>query len=147
MLLAEQMDILYNFDGINTRILVWSVEGNSFSGDFIRVNGEIALLEMATAEGHPVALSVIPTEFSLNQNYPNPFNPKTVISFTLPTASDYNLTIYNINGQQVASFQGVAESAGTFEIEWEAGKHASGVYLYKLIAGTHIDIKKMILLK
>jgi len=147
VLLANQMELKSNFDGISTRILVWSINGNSFTGDFLQVNGQISSIEMATAEGNPVALNVIPTEFTLHQNYPNPFNPKTIISFTLPSATDYNLVIYNVNGQQVATFSGVAESAGTFEIEWEAGNFASGIYFYKLIAGPHVDMKKMILLK
>ncbi len=147
VLLAEQMELKYNFDGTNTRILVWSINGSSFAGDFLQVNGPISSIEMATAEGNPVALNVLPTEFALLQNYPNPFNPKTVISFTLPGASDYKLNIYNVNGQEVASFQGRAENAGSYEIEWEAGDLASGVYLYKLVAGRYTDIKKMILLK
>jgi hypothetical protein len=147
ILLAAQMELKYNFDGTKTHILVWSIDGHSFTGDFLQVNGEVTSIEMATAEGNPAALNVIPTEFTLHQNYPNPFNPKTIISFALPSASDYNLVIYNVNGQEVASFSGVAQNAGYYEIEWSAGSFASGVYLYKLVAGRYTDIKKMILLK
>ncbi len=146
-LLADGMEVIHNFDGTNTRILVWSINGNSFTGDFLQINGEVTSIEMATAEGNPVALNVVPTEFSLHQNYPNPFNPKTVISFTLPTASDYKLAIYNVNGQEVASFTGSVENAGTIEVEWEAANYASGIYFYRLVAGPHSQIKKMILLK
>jgi hypothetical protein len=146
-LLADGMEIIHNFDGTNTRILVWSLGGNSFTGDFLQINGEVTSIEMATAEGVPVALNVVPTEFALHQNYPNPFNPKTIISFSLPTASDYKLTIYNVNGQEVSSFTGKADNAGIFEIEWDAGNYASGIYFYKLVAGSHSQIKKMILIK
>jgi hypothetical protein len=146
-LLAGDMEILYNSDGLNTRILVWSPKGNSFSGEFLSVQGNLVSIEMATAEGNPVVAKPIPTDFALNQNYPNPFNPTTTLSFALPSASDYILTIYNVNGQEVAAFSGKGE-AGTRTIEWNAGSLASGIYLYKLQAdGRTIDTKKMVLLK
>jgi hypothetical protein len=149
VLLADNMEMQFAYDGVNTRMLVWSREGNSFTGDFLNVSGQVISLDMATFEGQPVALEVLPTEFALNQNYPNPFNPKTRISFALPTKSDYTLTIYNVNGQEVTSFSGSAE-AGVHEIDWEAGNIvASGVYLYRLVAdnGHFVANKKMVLLK
>ncbi len=153
ILLASEMEIQYVFDGTNdvTRVLVWSVEGNSFTGDFLNVTGDVVSLEMATYEGHPVSLEVLPTKYALNQNYPNPFNPSTVISFSLPTQSDYTLTIFNVNGQKVAAFDGSAE-AGVHEVVWEAGSvHASGIYFYRLVAENgsdrYVDTKKMVLLK
>jgi len=149
VLLAENMEMQYAYDGANTRVLVWSRLGSSFTGDFLNVSGQVISLDMATFEGQPVALEVLPTEYALNQNYPNPFNPKTRISFALPTKSDYTLTIYNVNGQEVASFSGSAE-AGVHEIDWEAGNIvASGVYLYRLVAdnGHFVANKKMVLLK
>ena len=89
----------------------------------------------------------LPNAFALSQNYPNPFNPATTIGFSLPHAADYNLTIYNVNGQQVASFACAAE-AGNHTVEWDASNLASGIYLYKLQAdGINIDTKKMVLLK
>jgi hypothetical protein len=147
VLLAQQMDLDYNFDGAHTRILVWSTDGNSFTGDFLQVEGDVSIVEMATAEGNPVALNTIPTEFLLNQNYPNPFNPTTTISFSLPVAANYELSVYNINGQQVAFFAGSAESAGLVEIQWDARSFASGIYFYKLHAGDFTEIKKMMLIK
>ena len=151
ILLASEMEIQYAFDGTNTRVLVWSVEGNSFTGDFLNVTGDVVSLEMATYEGHPVSLEVLPTEYALNQNYPNPFNPSTVISFSLPIQSDYTITIFNVNGQKVAAFDGSAE-AGQHEVVWEAGTvHASGIYFYRLVAENgsdrYVDTKKMVLLK
>jgi len=145
-LLASNMEMKYNFDGVNTRILVYSLRGNGFSGDVLNVNGELVTLAMATSEGIPVAAKELPTEFSLKQNYPNPFNPMTTVAFDLPKASNVDLKIYNINGQEVASFSG-AYQAGTVEIDWDASMHASGVYFYKLVAGNYSDTKKMVLLK
>jgi len=145
-LLAADMEMEFAYDGSNTRILVWSREGHSFTGDFLNVNGEVVTIDMATYEGIPVSLEVLPTEFALRQNYPNPFNPTTTVSAALPVASDYTLTIYNVNGQEVASFTGSHE-AGVIEIEWDASAHASGVYFYRLNAGSFTDVKKMVLLK
>lgn len=149
LLLADNMEMLSAYDGQNTRVLVWSREASSFTGDFLSVSGQVVSLDMATFEGQPVALEVLPTEFALHQNYPNPFNPKTRISFSLPTASDYTLTIYNVNGQEVATFSGAAE-AGVVEFDWDAASTvASGVYLYRLVAnnGQYVANKKMVLLK
>ncbi|MEW5993523.1 MAG: T9SS type A sorting domain-containing protein, partial [Candidatus Zixiibacteriota bacterium] len=126
--------------------LVYTLEGNSFTGEFHQTTGEIVSIEMATREGNPVVAELIPENFALHQNYPNPFNPATTISFSLPVASDYELTIYNVNGQVVKSFVG-KHDAGVVEISWEAGSHASGVYFYKLIAGSYSATKKMVLLK
>ena len=145
-LMANNMEMKYNFDGVNTRVLVYSFTGESFTGQFLNVSGNILEIEMATDEGYPVAAKEIPTEFALMQNYPNPFNPSTTLSFDLPKASDVSLTIYNINGQQVANFSGNYD-AGTVSIDWDATSHASGVYFYKLQAGQYSDTKKMVLLK
>ena len=149
ILLATEMDIKYHFDGSNTRILVWSESGSGFTGDFLLLDADLISFELATAEGQPVSLNTLPTTYELLQNYPNPFNPATVISFTLPNASEYSLTIYNLNGQVVKVFEGAATSAGTVDLEWQAVDVASGVYFYRLEAnyGRYVETKKMILLK
>ena len=145
-LLAPDMEMKYNFDGENTRILVYSLEGNSFTGEFLNVTGDIVSIEMATREGNPVVAELIPSDFALHQNYPNPFNPTTTIGFALPTACNYTLTVYNVSGQEVERFAGSHE-AGIVEIEWDAGNLASGIYFYKLTAGNFTVTKKMVLLK
>jgi hypothetical protein len=146
LLLAADMEMKYAFDGANTRVLVFSMAGNSFTGEFLQAGGEVVSIEMATKDGNPVEPTLIPENFALHQNYPNPFNPSTTVSFSLPTASDYELVIYNVNGQQVKRFSGTHE-AGVVDLVWEAGNHASGVYFYKLVAGSFSATKKMVLLK
>jgi len=153
ILLAEGMEIKHAFDEANnvTRSLIYSLEGNSFTGEFMNTSGaEIVGIEMATSEGAPILAKEVelPTAFALNQNYPNPFNPKTHISFALPTASDYTLTIYNVTGQKVTEFAGTAE-AGEVDLEVDASSYSSGVYFYKLVAnnGKFTSTKKMILVK
>ncbi len=143
---ADGMEMRYAFDGINTRILVYSLEANSFTGEFLNLEGNVLSIEMATHEGNPVNAKLIPSTFSLAQNYPNPFNPTTSIAFSLPVASEYNLTIYNVSGQTIATFSGT-EQAGHVVLEWNADDLASGVYFYRLNAGSFSDTKKMVLLK
>jgi hypothetical protein len=147
-LLATNMDMNYGFDGQNTRIVVVpSVKNFSgFTGSFINVGGEVVSIDMANLAGESVAAKVTPKAFALNQNYPNPFNPTTTISFALPTAAQYTLTIYNVTGQSVAEFTGAAE-AGIVSVNWNASNNASGVYFYKLSAGSFTATKKMVLLK
>ena len=147
-LLAEDMELLYAYDATNdqTRMLVYSTAGNSFTGEFLEVSSEVVAVEIATYEGHPVKIDMIPANFALAQNYPNPFNPKTTIAFDVPSATDYTLTIFNINGQEVTRFDGTAE-AGVFEIDWDASNVGSGVYFYRLEAGDFAATKKMVLVK
>ncbi|MGD8922134.1 MAG: T9SS type A sorting domain-containing protein [Candidatus Zixiibacteriota bacterium] len=145
-LLADNMELQYAFDGQNTNLLIWSRDGNSFTGKFLQANAEVMEVEMATADGSPVVAKLVPTEYSLSQNYPNPFNPTTTIQFALPVAGDYSLTIYNVQGQVVQQFSGSAD-AGIQTVEWNATNNASGVYFYRLTAGNFSATKKMVLLK
>ena len=140
------MEMIYHFNGTNTNILVYSLDGNSFSGEMISAQGEIISIDMADFEGNPVVAKWIPENFGLNQNYPNPFNPTTMLSFQLPKACDYTLTIFNVQGQKVQTFEGNHE-AGMVNIEWDASNMASGIYFYRLNAENFSDTKKMVLLK
>jgi hypothetical protein len=116
-------------------------------------NGQVInqRVEEGKFETTTIALSngtdgTLPDRFELSQNYPNPFNPSTVISFALPTAADYDLTVYNVLGQQVRQFSGSAD-AGTVEVLFDASELSSGVYFYRLTAGDFTDTKKMMLVK
>lgn len=93
-----------------------------------------------------------PTTFHLLQNYPNPFNTETVITFALPHSSNVIIEIFNILGQKVRDLVDERVSAGYKKVVWDgrgnAGKQvASGVYLYRLKAGSFTEAKRMILLK
>jgi len=68
------------------------------------------------------------------------------MAFNLPMASEYTLSIYNVLGQEVYTTTDRA-AAGRVEVQWDAGDHASGIYLYKVTAGEYTDSKKMVLLK
>jgi hypothetical protein len=89
----------------------------------------------------------LPTEFALMQNYPNPFNPSTVISYQLPVSSNVTLKVYDILGNEVATFVNEEKPAGSYEVKFDASGLSSGIYFYKLQAGSLVETKKMILLR
>ena len=140
--LADNMDMKFNFDGTNTRILIFSTDDQYFSGEFLNVNGAVLSIEMATFEGARVSLKSLPTTYALMQNYPNPFYPTTKIDFELAEPDEWNLTITNINRKTVATFSGNG-FAGTHSVTWDATGMGSGLYFYTLRAGDFTDTKKM----
>jgi protocatechuate 3,4-dioxygenase beta subunit len=88
-----------------------------------------------------------PNEYALYQNYPNPFNPTTRLSFYLPKDGYVVLKVYNVLGIEVASIFEGRMSAGIHSVVWDAQDIPSGVYVYRLMAGTFSAVKKMILMK
>jgi len=90
---------------------------------------------------------VQPHQFGLYQNYPNPFNPGTAISFQLSAISLVKLKVYDMLGREVATLAEQAMPAGFHTVTWNAQNLPSGIYVYRLIAGNHIDSKKMQLMK
>ena len=89
----------------------------------------------------------VPVTFNLFQNYPNPFNPSTTIRFQVPNSSFVNLKVYDILGNEVATLVNEEKATGSYEVNFNAANLSSGVYLYKLQAGSFIETKKMLLLK
>ncbi len=100
-----------------------------------------------TLVGISPVVNNIPHDFHLNQNYPNPFNPSTNISFALPKTANIDLTIYNINGQEIEKLYSGQMNEGAHSITWNASNYSSGVYFYKLTSDGFTDTKRMILIK
>jgi len=89
----------------------------------------------------------VPKNFNLSQNYPNPFNPTTKIHFETVSLGKVSLKIYDILGREVSTLVNEELNPGTYEVNWDAGNFASGIYLYKLSADDFIQVKKMVLVK
>ena len=91
-------------------------------------------------------------QFSLSQNYPNPFNPVTKIKFTVPVTSFVNLNIYDVTGKEISTLINEEKKPGSYEIDFPDKSEdllnlASGLYFYRLKAGSFVETKKMLLLK
>jgi photosystem II stability/assembly factor-like uncharacterized protein len=95
---------------------------------------------------HPGA-PVQPETFSLQQNYPNPFNPTTTIEFSLPHSGYVTLKIFDLLGAEVATVVARELTAGSHRVDWNAADFPSGVYFYRVIAGSLVQTKKMVLMK
>ncbi|HLP17787.1 MAG TPA: T9SS type A sorting domain-containing protein, partial [Bacteroidota bacterium] len=88
-----------------------------------------------------------PKEFALAQNYPNPFNPSTAFRFTVPSATPVRLIVYDLLGREVATVVDRMMEAGTHTVQWNASALSSGVYVYRLAAGSFTETKKLTLQK
>ncbi len=98
-------------------------------------------------------IEVFASEFHLDQNYPNPFNPITTIRYAVPSSSYVTVKIYNSIGENIAELVNLTQSAGSYQVSWNAENAASGIYFYSMEAipadGSELfkSVKKMILLK
>jgi hypothetical protein len=89
----------------------------------------------------------LPFEYKLEQNYPNPFNPVTTINFSISVSGYVSLKIYDVLGKKVAVLVNEKKEAGRYTAEFNGTNFASGVYFYKLEAGSVTSTKRMLLLK
>lgn len=89
----------------------------------------------------------IPSEYALKQNFPNPFNPTTNIKYALPKESRVSLRVYNLIGQEVKVLVNQVQPAGNYIVDFNAANLPSGIYIYRLDAGTFNQTRKMTLLK
>ncbi len=99
-----------------------------------------------TAVGVRNDLNVVNT-FSLDQNYPNPFNPTTLIKYSVAERSNVSLKVYDVLGNEVTTLVNTSKDAGSYQVNFDASKLSSGVYIYTLNAGNYTQSKKMLLMK
>jgi hypothetical protein len=120
--------------------------------DTVKVTGEDRVVYVNRYEYLSTEGEGIPTAFALHENYPNPFNPTTTLRFDLPEVSDVTVTIFNMLGQRVRTFNMNDTPAGYHSIKWNATNDygeqvGAGVYLYQLRAKQFVKTRKMVLLK
>jgi hypothetical protein len=89
----------------------------------------------------------VPLVFALHQNYPNPFNPSTTIEFALPASERVVLKVFDILGQEVAELLNEVRTRGRHAYSFNAKDLASGIYVYRLQAGSFASARKMIVMK
>ena len=117
---------------------------------FYVATGERAALELSLEESSTAVEEIkgeIPGGFWLGQNYPNPFNPRTTITFDLAQPSSVFLAAYDVLGREIAVIASGFYPAGSFKAMWDATGYPSGVYIYRLEAGSFVEARRMIVQK
>jgi uncharacterized delta-60 repeat protein len=110
-------------------------------------NSDFATIKYSQTIGISQVSTEIPSTFSLSQNYPNPFNPVTNIEFNIPKASIVRISVYDLQGREIETLVYQNLNAGSYKVDWDASKYSSGIYYYKITAGSFIETKKMVLVK
>jgi hypothetical protein len=139
---------VYNFGGTIARIQfthIW-YRCRQYSGkaDFSQLESTDPNV---TAVSSPKEVISSQENFALLQNFPNPFNPKTTISYSLAHSGMVYLKVYDLSGVEVSSLVQEYQSAGEFEIEFNASNLPSGIYLYRLRSGDFTQTKKLLHIK
>lgn len=121
---------------------------NPISGEsYLVLDGNEILIADENIKSLEVSTAEIPDDYSLYQNYPNPFNPKTTIRVAIPELSKVTLKIYDVVGREVETLVNKELEPGYYNFAWNASSYASGVYIYRVIAGDFVQTKKLVLLK
>jgi hypothetical protein len=120
--------------------------------DTVDVTGDNRVIHVNRYDYLSTESEGIPTEFALHENYPNPFNPTTTLRFDLPEVSNITLTIFNMLGQKIRTYDMQSAAAGYHTLKWNATNDygdpvGAGVYLYQLQAKDFVKTRKMVLLK
>jgi plastocyanin len=104
----------------------------------------VVTVENATDVGDENITSL---NFGLDHNYPNPFNPSTSIQYAIASRQFVTLKVYDVLGNEITVLVNEEKPVGTYELKWNAANLPSGIYFYRLQAGSFVETKKMILLK
>ena len=144
---------LKDMAGVNY-ILIENINGQGRKEHLLSTAGSLTITGYDKTT-YTLKLEETPATYFLAQNFPNPFNPSTTIRYELPKASHVTLKVYNMLGQEVAQLVDEMQDAGFKSVEWDARQGAggqasnlpSGVYFYKLTAGSFVDVKKMLFVK
>ena len=128
--------VIYHMTHSRNGFTVWGVKSN---GTIVRYGPTLTGIE-------PIG-NTSPTSYTLAQNYPNPFNPVTKINFAIPKQNLVTIKVYDILGREVSTLVNEVKSPGTYSIDFDGSKYASGAYFYKIKAGDFTDTKKMMLIK
>ena len=115
---------------------------HTFQGNNQRTGTQSTLVSVSDDKA-----ATLPTKYSLKQNYPNPFNPITLIEYELPLKSHVLLTVYNLNGQEIARLTDEIKPAGIHKTEFDASNFSSGIYIYRIRTKNYSKARKMLLLK
>lgn len=141
---------IFDPDGYQHPMAAWdSARGSYFKSWWgSEWGGTYKTITLAKTTG-VTKLGSMPSQFALQQNYPNPFNPSTTIEYSISIGAQVTLRVYSILGEEVATLVNGSQEAGTYAVAFSADalNLASGVYFYRLEAGTFTSMKKLVLMK
>jgi hypothetical protein len=112
-----------------------------------RAKAEEAELEAAAAALSATLSEAVPTAYALEPAYPNPFNPETVIGYALPEAAVVHLAVYDVLGRAVARLVDGPVAAGRHRAVFDGSGVPSGVYVVRLVAGSYVEVRQVVLAK
>jgi photosystem II stability/assembly factor-like uncharacterized protein len=153
---GQNTNVLYSSNGGTN----WATQYTATTGNFyhltksragatiwgVRSNGGISRYGQPIIGITPGGIT-IPNNYELSQNYPNPFNPVTKINFAIPKAGLVTLKVYDVVGREITTLVNEFKNAGTYIVDFDASKLASGVYFYKIEINGFKDLKKMMVIK
>ncbi len=134
--------VRFTLDGENFVYAGYSEIGGGFWDGEVNVSGELTVIP-----GSSVPDDEIPLAFALEQNSPNPFNPTTTIQYQLPETAHVRLEVYNMLGSRVATLVNQTQTAGIYAVPFDAIRLSSGLYVYRLTAGSFVSTRNMMLVK
>jgi hypothetical protein len=134
--------LTYTYDGNNNRI---KELGQTWDG-YSWVNEVKSIYSYIPITGIEQLTDGVKT-YSLSNNYPNPFNPATSIQFTISSKQFVSLKVYDVLGNEIATLVNEEKSIGSYQIEFDATILSSGVYFYRIQAGSFVESKKMVIIK
>lgn len=164
----QKVNIEYSFDNGENWIVIkdsvdatlgiynWIVFGEPSDQNLIKVTATnyLELFDVSDANfsiekstGIEQAIGGVPNNYALYQNYPNPFNPSTTIKYSIPEAGHVSINVYNLLGKKVATLINKLNPAGNYEVQFDASRLSSGVYIYIIETEKYKSSKKLILLK
>ncbi len=112
---------------------------NSYAGSLYKISNSITSISKNQ--------NLVPNTYNLSQNYPNPFNPTTIIEFSIPLTKFVTLKVFDLLGRELSTLVNEEKLPGNYEIKFNGTCYPSGVYFYRLQAGSFSQTKKLILLK
>ncbi|HEX2788718.1 MAG TPA: zinc-dependent metalloprotease [Ignavibacteria bacterium] len=115
--------------------------------DSSQTNNTIIVSLKRTSVGIQQISELIPDKFALYHNYPNPFNPTTNIKFDVPELSNVKISIYDINGREIATLVNNQMNPGSYTADWNATNISSGIYFYRMTTDKFVETRKMMLIK
>jgi len=122
---------------------IWSLPDTIYFNE----DDTLYLENQVTGIGDDQGSLLTPTNYNLAQNYPNPFNPVTTIQYSLTQRSNVTLKVYDVLGKEIAVLVNEEKDRGVYNVNFDATGLASGMYMYRIQAGSFAETKKMILLR